>query len=140
NVDGEQLTVPASQYAWLLRSRVDDVIGVALPKYQPIRQRPFTFLAQRTELIEPAAERARVNHPLVNQFSVVPRFVLSPKTFEPVDGQSKLGVFVNVEMQFDISAPLSELQQANVDLTGLHVVRRKHEPGKRRLVGRISRV
>ncbi len=140
NVDGEQLTVPTSQYAWLFRARVDDVIGVALPKYQPIRRRPFTFLAQRTELIAPAAERARVSHPLVSQFSVIPRFVLSPKTFEPVDGQSKLGVFINVEMQFDIAAPLDDLQSANIDLIGLHVVRRKHEPGKRRLVGRIARI
>ena len=140
NVDGQQLTAPASQYGWLLRARVDDVIGVALPKYQPIRQRPFTFLAQRTELIAPAAHAARIDDPLIEQFTVTPRFVLSPKTFEPVDGQSKLGIFINVEMQFDISAPLNELQSANVDLTGLHVVRRQAEPGKRRLVGRISRV
>ncbi|MCW5691011.1 MAG: hypothetical protein KIT48_01460 [Pseudolabrys sp.] len=140
NVDGQQLTAPASQYGWLLRARVDDVIGVALPKYQPIRRRPFTFLAQRTELIAPAADAARIDDPLIEQFTVTPRFVLSPKTFEPVDGQSKLGLFINVEMQFDISAPLNELQSANVDLTGLHVVRRQPEPGKRRLVGRISRV
>lgn len=140
NVDGQQLTAPASQYGWLLRSRVDDVVGVALPKYQPIRVRPFTFLAQRTELIGPAADVARVDHPLIDQFTVIPRFVLSAKTFKPVDGQSKLGIFVNVEMQFDITAPLNELQNANVDLAGLHVVRRQPEPGKRRLVGRISRV
>jgi hypothetical protein len=43
-------------------------------------------------------------------------------------------------MQFDILAPLNELQTANVDLIGLHVVRRQVEPGKRRLVGRIARV
>jgi hypothetical protein len=140
NVDGKQMTAPASEYRWLLRARVDDVIGVALPRYQPIRVRPFTFLAQRTELIGPAADAARVDHPLIDQFTVTPRFVLSAKTFEPVDGQSKLGVFINVEMQFDIAAQLTELQAANVDLNGLHVVRRQPEPGKRRLVGRISRV
>jgi hypothetical protein len=27
NVDGEQLSASASQYGWLLRSRVEDVIG-----------------------------------------------------------------------------------------------------------------
>ncbi|WP_316191041.1 argonaute/piwi family protein [Bradyrhizobium sp. SZCCHNS2096] len=140
NVDGQQLSAPASQYGWLLRSRLDEVVGLALPKYRPIRVRPFTFLAQRTELIGPAADAARVDHPLIGQFSVIPRFVLSAKTFEPVDGQSKLGVFINVDMQFDISAPLNELQSANVDLGGLHVVRRQPEPGKRRLVGRILRV
>lgn len=140
NVDGEQLSAQASQYGWLLRSRVEDVIGIALPKYDPIWQRPFTFLAQHSELIKPAAEKARISHPLIDQFTVTPRFILSPKTYEPIDGQSKLGIFINVEMQFDISAPLSELQKANIDLTGLHVVRRQPEPGKRRLVGRIARV
>ncbi len=140
NVDGQQLSAAASQYGWLLRARIDDVIGVALPKYQAIRRRPFTFLAQRTELIGPAADAVGIDHPLINQFTVIPRFVLSPKTFEPTDGQSKLGVFINVEMQFDILAPLNELQTANVDLIGLHVVRRQVEPGKRRLVGRIARV
>ena len=35
---------------------------------------------------------------------------------------------------------LNQLQAANVDLNGLHVVRRQPEPGKRRLVGRISLV
>jgi hypothetical protein len=140
NVDGQQLSAPVSKYGWLLRRRVDDVVGVALPKYQPIRVRPFTFLAQRTELIGPAADTARIDHPLIDQFTVIPRFVLSAKTFEPVDGQSKLGIFINVEMQFDITAQLSDLQDANVDLSGLHVVRRQPEPGKRRLVGRISRV
>ena len=90
NVDGKQLTAPAEQYRWLLRARVDDVIGVALPKYQAIRVRPFTFLAQRTELISPAADAADVDHPLIDQFTVTPRFVLSAKTFELVDGQSRL--------------------------------------------------
>ncbi|MDF0492253.1 argonaute/piwi family protein [Bradyrhizobium yuanmingense] len=140
NVDGQQICAAASKYGWLLRARVDDVIGAALPKYRAIRLRPFTFLAQRTELIGPAAEAVGIDHPLIDQFTVIPRFVLSPKTFEPTDGQSKLGIFINVEMQFDISAPLNELQNANVDLIGLHVVRRQPEPGKRRLVGRIARV
>ncbi|MCP1830713.1 hypothetical protein J2R76_007413 [Bradyrhizobium sp. USDA 4532] len=140
NVDGQQLSARTSQYGWFLRARIDDVIGLALPKYQAIRQRPFTFLAQRTELIGPAANAARIDHPLIDQFTVIPRFVLSAKTFEPTEGQSKLGIFINVEMQFDISAPLNELQKANVDLIGLHVVRRQLEPGKRRLVGRIARV
>ena len=140
NVDGQQLSARVSKYGWLFRRRVDDVIGVALPKYQPIRVRPFTFLAQRTELIGPAADAAGIDHPLIDQFTVIPRFVLSAKTFEPVDGQSKLGIFINVEMQFDITTQLNELQNPNVDLSGLHVVRRQPEPGKRRLVGRISRV
>lgn len=117
NVDGEQLSASASQYGWLLRSRVDDVIGVALPKYNPIRRRPFTFLAQHTELIKPAAEKARINHPLIDQFTVTPRFILHAKTYEPVDGQSKLGIFINVEMQIDILAPLNDLQKASIDLT-----------------------
>ncbi|MCP3385990.1 Piwi domain-containing protein [Bradyrhizobium sp. CCGUVB4N] len=140
NVDGEQRPAPVLKYTWLVRARVDDVIGVALPQYEPIRVRPFTFLAQRAELIQPAAEAARITHPLINEFTVTPRFEVTAKTFEPVDRQSKVGVFVTVEMQFDIAASLSALRDADVDLGGLHVVRRTPEPGKRRLVGRIARV
>jgi len=55
NVDGSPRTLRTSQHPWLLRSRLDDAIGEALPKYEPIRERPFTFLAQKSELIKKAA-------------------------------------------------------------------------------------
>jgi hypothetical protein len=52
NVEGAPKTLRTSEHPWLLRSRLDDAIGEALPKYEAIRERPFTFLAQKSELIK----------------------------------------------------------------------------------------
>ena len=56
NVDGELLSLRVSEHPWLLRARIDDVIGDAVSQYEPIRVRPFTFLAQKAELVKPAAK------------------------------------------------------------------------------------
>src|SRR5262249_32040517 len=138
NVDGVVRALRVREHPWLLRARIDDVIGDAVSQYQPIRIRPFTFLAQKAELIKPAAEAADVAHPLLNGFKVTPRFVLSAKVYESNSGVAELGVFVNVGMHYDIDVPLSDFQAANIDLTGMYLVRRVPEKGKRRLVGRIG--
>jgi hypothetical protein len=140
NVDGEVQTLRVSEHPWLLRARLDDVIGQAVSQYNPIRVRPFTFLAQRAELIETAAAAANVTHPMLGGFKVTPRFVLNAKIYEPTDGTSRLGMFVTVGMQQDIETPLLDLQAAGIDLTGMYVVRREFEPGKRRLTGRVGKV
>jgi len=79
NVDGEQKTLRVGENTWLLRARLDDVIGIALPQYEPIRVRPFTFLAQRAELVAPAVEAANIDHPLIGGFTVTPRFCREPE-------------------------------------------------------------
>lgn len=66
NLDGTPVTVSTSDHPWLLRSRLDDAIAQAFPKYEPQRLRPFTFLAQKSELLADAAEEARIAHPLLN--------------------------------------------------------------------------
>jgi hypothetical protein len=121
-----------------LRARIDDVIGDAVSQYEPIRVRPFTFLAQKAELINPAAKAANVSHPLLSGFKVTPRFVLNAKVHESNSGLAGVGVFVNVGMHYDINVPLSDLNVANIDLAGMYVVRRVPEKGQRRLVGRIG--
>ena len=140
NVDGELLTLHVSEHPWLLRARIDDVIGDAVSQYEPIRVRPFTFLAQKAELVKPAAKAANVAHLLLDGFRVTPRFILNAKVYEPTSGSAEVGMFVNVGMQYDIDVRLPDLQAANVDLTGMYVVRRAPEKGQRRLVGRISRL
>ncbi|MBI1204955.1 MAG: hypothetical protein GC182_20830 [Rhodopseudomonas sp.] len=137
NVEGDPKSIRVSEYAWLLRSRLDDAIGAALPKYNPVRQRPFTFLAQRSELIAQASQAAKISHPLLHHFRVTPKFALNSKTYEPSDGASAVGVFVTLGMRYDIDAPLSELQAAGVSLAGMYVVRKDPAPGERRLAGRI---
>lgn len=138
NVDGALQTLSVSDHPWLLRARIDDVIGDAVSQYEPIRVRPFTFLAQKAELIKPAAVAAGVAHPLLAGFKVTPRFILNAKVYEPSGGIAGLGMFVNVGMHYDIDVPLPDLQAANIDLAGMYVVRRTPEQGQRRLVGRIG--
>jgi hypothetical protein len=140
NVDGELLTLRVNEHPWLVRARIDDVIGEAVAQYEPIRVRPFTFLAQKAELVKPAAMAANVTHPLLDGFKVTPRFILNAKVYESSSGNAEVGVFVSVGMQYDIDVPLAELQRSNIDLAGLYVVRRAPEKGQRRLVGRISKI
>ncbi|WP_439601872.1 argonaute/piwi family protein [Devosia sp.] len=140
NVDGEPIFVKTSEHPWLLRARLDDAIEEALPKYAAVRKRPFTFLAQKSELIADAAVAAAISHQLLPGFRVTPKFALSPKIYEPIDGQTKIGIFVTITMRYDIEADISELQAAGIDMHGMYVVRRIHQPGERRLLGRISSI
>jgi hypothetical protein len=140
NVDGEPRTLRVRDHPWLLRARLDDTIGSALPKYEPIRERPFTFLAQKAELIRQAAAAANVSHPLLDHFKVTPKFVLNSKIYEPVDGSSKIGVFVTLGMRYEIDAELIDLQQTGVDLSGMYVLRRAPQSGERRLADRLARL
>ena len=129
-----------SEHPWLLRARLDDVIGNAVSQYDPIRVRPFTFLAQKTELVKAAAASAKVTHPLLDGFKVTPRFALNAKIYEPSNGTLGLGLFIMVGMHHEIELQLSDLKEAGIDLADMYVVRRKPDPGQRRLAGRIEKV
>jgi hypothetical protein len=137
NVDGDNQTLHVAGHPWLLRARLDDAIGAALPKYEPISRRPFTFLAQKSELIGQAAKAANISHPLLSSFRVTPRFALNPKIYEPSDGETKVGVFVTLGMKYDIDTSLSDLIKAEVEVNGMYVVRRHPMEGERRFAGRI---
>ena len=43
-------------------------------------------------------------------------------------------------MHYDIDTDLTRLQDAKVDLAGLHLVRRQPEPGQRRHLGQFERI
>jgi hypothetical protein len=70
NVERDNRTLRVVDHPWLLRARLDDAIGAALPKYDPIGHRPFTFLAQKSELVAQAAQAANISHPLLSGFRV----------------------------------------------------------------------
>jgi hypothetical protein len=140
NVAGEQRRLKVADHPWFLRSRLDDVIATVFPQYEALRQRPFSFLAQREEIVQAAAEAAHVSHPLLDGFRILPRFTMNAKIVEPRDGDIRLGLFVTLSMRYEIAAELSALQQAGVDLGGLYLVRRQAQAGERRLVGRIDRL
>ncbi len=140
NVQGKSVEIETARHPWLLRSRVEDAMESALPKYSALRKRPFTFLAQKSELLELAKSQVGVSHPLLETFRISPRFVISTKIYENADGRAKIGAFVSIGMRYDIDTDLADLAQSGVDITGMYVVRRDPQPGERRLVGRVRRV
>jgi hypothetical protein len=140
NVEGTPTTLEVEKHPWLLRARLEDAIGTALEKYTPVYLRPFTFLARLSELIADAANAANIEHPLLSGFSVTPKFALNAKIYELIDGSSRIGLFVTLSMSTRIEASLIALQEAGVDLSGMYVVRREAQPGKRRGLGRITAV
>lgn len=140
NVDGEYRSIRTADHPWLLRARLDDALEEALPRYAAVKKRPFTFLAQKDELIDAAAATAGLSHKLLQGFKVIPRFALSPKVYEPVDGATRVGVFVTIGMRYDIEASLPDLLQAGIDVRGMYAVRRNRQPGERGLLGRIHSV
>ena len=110
NVDGLQQTITTSTHPWLLRSRLEDVIGSSVSKYVPIRKRPFTFLAQKTELIKKAAAAANIKHEVLDTFKVIPRFALHAKIYETAAGTPRVGVFVTLGTRYEIDTSLATLQ------------------------------
>lgn len=140
NVEGGHRSIRTAEHPWLLRARLDDALEEALPRYAAVKKRPFTFLAQKNELIDAAATAAGLSHKLLNGFKVIPRFALSPKIYEPVDGTTRVGVFVTIGMRYDIEASLRDLLEAGIDVHGMYVVRRKRQPGERGLLGRVRSI
>lgn len=140
NVDGEQRRLKVAEHPWLIRSRIDDMISTVFTQYPALRQRPFSFLAQRDEIVAQAATAARVTHPLLSGFRILPRYTLNAKVIEPQDGEIRLGLFATLSMRYEISADLEALERAGLSLHGLYVVRRNAQRGERRLMGRIDRL
>lgn len=140
NIEGTLSKLETKLHPWLLRSRLDDTIGAALPKYKALRERPFTFLAQLSQIVDTAAEKAGVSHTLLKGFNVTPRFALNTKIYEPVDGDPKIGIFITVDMRYDIDASLEDMEKSGVNLTGMYVVKRNPVAGERRLAGRIKNI
>ncbi len=138
NIEGRPARLASADHPWLLRARLDDVIANVFDQYPALRLRPFSFLSRRDEIVSAAAKKTRVQHPLLAHFRIVPKFTLSAKVIEPQGGVSRIGLFVTVGMRYEIDADLKDLSGAGVDLSGLYAIRRKVEPGQRRLVGCIE--
>ncbi|MBB3562064.1 hypothetical protein FHX06_003395 [Rhizobium sp. BK512] len=140
NVQGRTIELETSRHPWLLRSRIEDAIDEAIPSYTAIKKRPFTFLAQKSELLDLAAKAVDISHPLLPNFRISPKFVLNTKIFEDAAGHTRIGIFVTIGMRYEIDAGLEDLIASKVDVSGMYVVRRVLQPGERRLLGRIRRL
>ena len=140
NVDGTLQQLKTIEHPWLLRARLEDAVGDRFAAYDPVRLRPFVFLAQHVELVSEAARNAGIDPTLLDGITITPRYELSAKIYEPFDGVSGIGLFVTLSMAHDLSADLKRLQDAGLDLNGSHLVRRSQEPSERRHVGRFARI
>src|SRR5438270_5195202 len=77
NIGGTPTQLEIAKHPWLLRARLEDAVSNVFDRYPAHRRRPFSFLAQKQELVGTAAKRARVTHPLLTGFRIIPRYTLN---------------------------------------------------------------
>lgn len=124
----------------LLAARISSVLPEIFSKYSPFRLRPFTFLAQKEEFVSSIAARLNNLPLLLSSFKITPKFALEAKLVELQPEKTFIGLFLRLDTRWEILASLSQLQNAGVNIQGLCVIRRKPQPGQRRLVGKISHI
>lgn len=137
---GESVELKCDEHLQLLASRIASVLPAIFSKYSPFRLKPFTFLAQKDELVSSIATNIKGLPLLISAFKIKPKFALDAKLVELRHEETFIGLFLRVETRWEILASLSALQNAGVNLQGLYVVRRQPQPGQRRLVGKISHI
>jgi hypothetical protein len=136
----QQLESGNHDHLHILTSRLNDVLPENFPSYEAFRRRPFAFLGKKDEIVGAVTEKWSGVPPLVSLFNIRPRFELDPRLVELRNGETFIALFMDVDTHWNVIAPLHELQEAGIDLAGLHVVRRNPAPEERRLVGRIASV
>lgn len=124
----------------LLARLTTDALVRRFPTYEPLRRKPFTFVGRKHELMEDVGKALGVEHPLLHDFHIWPKYSFDARVVEVVAGSPFVGVTVDLATRWEITADLEELQRAGIDLTGLFVVRRNPDPELRPLVGRIGTV
>ena len=122
----------------IVAAMVTDVIPSSFPKYQPVREKPFTFVAQLRELVSEATSDWQNVHALVNEFAIRPKYELDARLTEIRDGELRLALTLMLTTRWVCNASLEALLRAGVPLDGLHILRRDPLPKQRRLVGRID--
>jgi hypothetical protein len=139
---GEELQLECANHdnLHILTSRLNDALPDRFPSYEAFRRRPFAFLGRKDEIVGAVTGKSSGLSPLVSLFKIRPRFELDPRLVELRNGQTFIGLFMNVGMHWNVIAPLNDLQHAGIDLAGLHVVRRNPTPEERHLVGKIASV
>jgi hypothetical protein len=124
----------------LLAARISNRLPTKFPKYEALRTRPFAFLGHKDELVAKVTADRKSVPPLVGSFEIRPRLELDARLYELRDGETRVGLFVDVATKWDIRAPVSALALAGIELRGLNVVRRSPSAEERRLVGEIEKV
>ncbi|MGB6875242.1 MAG: Piwi domain-containing protein [Candidatus Acidiferrales bacterium] len=135
---GEPVTLNCSEHLQFIAALIDGLLPKKFPGYEAFRRHPFAFAGKKDELVGAAAAKLRTKPPLVKDFAIRPTFILEAKIVETVPDQTAVGLFLTINTRWETSADLCALQAAGVNLTGLYVVRRKPQPGERRLVGQVG--
>jgi hypothetical protein len=136
-----EMTLSYSEHEGLsvLVARLNDVMPDFLPRYVPLRRRPFRFLARKNEFVQSITRDWRVPE-IVRAFKITPRFQLEARIIEMREGTLEAVLVLSVATQWEIAAQLLDLSKAGIPLEGQYVIRRNPEPNQRLLVGRIGRL
>jgi hypothetical protein len=136
----EELNCNEHEHFQLLTSRISDLLPGIFSRYDPLKRRPFTFLAQKKELISEVISTIENLPDIISSFKIFPKYILEPKIVELQNDEPGIGLFLRLKTNWQIQAPLSRLQNEGVELQDLYVVRRRPALGQRRLVGRVDRL
>jgi hypothetical protein len=137
---GKPVELKCDEHLQLLADRINSVLPDIFYQYSIFRFKPFTFLAQKEELVSSIATKIKDLPSLISAFKIKPKFALEAKLVELRQEETFIGLFLRLETRWEILASLSDLQNAGVNLQDLYVVRRQPQPGQRRLVGKISHI
>lgn len=137
---GQQEDLVCNNYLQLLASRISNLLPIIFQRYEPLKRKPFIFLAQKKEkeLISGITHKIKGLPEIISSFTIFPKYILEPKIFALHNDEVALGLFLRLKTSWQIQVSLSTLQREGVDLQDLYVVRRHRIPGQRRLVGRIE--
>jgi hypothetical protein len=137
---GEAVEVSCDDHLGFLSYLINAALPRAISAYPAFRERPFTFLGQKQELVAVAVKSAGAagQWPLVGEFRERPKYDLVARLVELRDSEPFIGLFVDVGTRREIVASLVDLAAVGVDLVGLDVVWRNPPPDTRHLVGRVG--
>lgn len=124
----------------LMARLTTDALVRRFPTYEPLRRKPFTFVGRKQQLMEGIEKVLGIEHPLLRDFQIWPKYSLDARVVEVRAGEPFVGLTVDLATRWEITADLTALQEAGIDLSGLFVVRRNPDPELRPLVGRIGTV
>lgn len=137
---GSPATLACAEHLPLLASIIDERLPTKFPAYDAFRRRPFSFISRRDKIIAAAASTLRTQPQLLKHFTIRPTFMLEAKIIEPVLEQTEIGLFLTINMKWEVDADPAALQKAGIDISGLYVIRRNPQPEERRLVGQIKSI
>jgi hypothetical protein len=135
---GTAQTLKVADHLSLLARRLTDVLPEKFPKYEAFRRKPFKFRGQKDEIVAAIMTKLKRLPPVVGKFKIHLTFELDARLIELHEGEMQVGLFVDIATNWQILAPLDELQAAGIDVAGLYVVRLNPDPTGRRLVGRVK--